>query len=348
MLKRAAERPIDPPRAQACLGFKIEEWFDRTTRDHHPARCGRIKKSVNPFFLEFSYHNSFDPAFIFNMDETWISPKGKKPLVLIPREWKTAPVIREADKLLHVTIIFCASADGLHIRPAAILPDIKNMPQDVQFAKNWFFFTSSSTGWINEAIYAEWVVKVFVPHIQCKRITLGRPEARVLLLLDGHSTRSSDVAKKALEDANVAVVVIPSHTSHVLQPLDRGVNRSFKQHLMNHITYKRAAGVAGQRQMMVRAAVKAAAAALNEVTITDCFERAGIVPWSKETITRDPTLVRDIPQTELATPIHRERGHPLNGSISSTSTLLFHAVSNAMPAAFNASHNPAALASSPA
>ncbi len=45
------------------------------------------------------------------MDETWISPKGKKPLVLVPREWSTAPVIRESEKILHVTMVFCASAD---------------------------------------------------------------------------------------------------------------------------------------------------------------------------------------------------------------------------------------------
>ena len=48
--------------------------------------------------------------------------------------------------------------------------------------------------------------------------------------------------------------------------------------------------------MLVRAAVKAAAAALNEITIVDCFQRAGIVPWNKELIIRDPTLVVDVPE----------------------------------------------------
>ena len=266
------------------------------------------------------------------MDETWISPKGKKPRVLVPREWKTAPVIRESDKILHVTMIFCASADGLHIRPTAVLPDIKNMPQDAQFARNWFHFTSSTTGWINETIYSEWVRHVFIPHIVCKRTTLNKPDARVLLLLDGHSTRSSETAKTALSAANVDVIIIPSHTSHVLQPLDRGVNRSFKHHLMNYVTYKRDEGTAGQRAMLVRAAVKAAAAALNEVTIVDCFERAGIVPWNKDLIIQDPTLVRDVPDTPQRVPVQRGRGQPLDGIISSSPSLLFHAVSSAMPA----------------
>ena len=281
------------------------------------------------------------------MDETWISPKGKKPHVLIPRDWKTAPVIRESDKILHVTMIFCASADGLHIRPTAILPEIKNMPQDAVFARNWFHFSSSTTGWINETIYSEWVTKVFIPYVDCKRVTLGQPAAPALLLLDGHSTRSSEIAKAALSAANVAVLVIPSHTSLVLQPLDRGVNRSFKHHLLSHVTYDRAAGVAGQRQMLVRAAVKAAAAALNEITIVDCFQRAGIVPWNKELIIRDPTLVVDVPEPlPQATP-QRQRGQALNGTITSTPTLLFHAVSSAMPAGVARSTLQSAAISSP-
>ena len=167
VLKKAAERPIDPPRASACSAFNIEEWFDKSSRDYNPERYCTILNKMNLSFIECSGYFSFDPAFVFNMDETWISPKGKKPHVLIPRDWKTAPVIRESDKILHVTMIFCASADGLHIRPTAILPEIKNMPQDAVFARNWFHFSSSTTGWINETIYSEWVTKVFIPYVDC-------------------------------------------------------------------------------------------------------------------------------------------------------------------------------------
>ena len=37
-----------------------------------------------------------------------------------------------------------------------------------------------------------------------------------------------------LADNNVIVSIVPSHTSHVMQPLDRDVNRAFKTNLKRH------------------------------------------------------------------------------------------------------------------
>eukprot|EP00301_Raphidiophrys_heterophryoidea_P019447 c4382_g1_i1.p2 GENE.c4382_g1_i1~~c4382_g1_i1.p2 ORF type:complete len:101 (+),score=13.13 c4382_g1_i1:882-1184(+) len=49
-----------------------------------------------------------------------------------------------------------------------------------------------------------------------------------LLWLDGHSSRLSEDAVILLRDNNITCAIIPSHTSHILQPLDRGVNGAFK------------------------------------------------------------------------------------------------------------------------
>ena len=75
------------------------------------------------------------------------------------------------------------------------------------------------TGWINKALFLEWF-QFFV-----ERIPPARP---VLLIMDGHGSHVTvDLIELARENS-IHLLCLPSHTSHILQPLDVGVFKSFK------------------------------------------------------------------------------------------------------------------------
>jgi hypothetical protein len=57
---------------------------------------------------------------------------------------------------------------------------------------------------------------------------LNKPLARALLIIDGHPTRLQLDLWKDLNTFNVDVLIIPSHTSNYLQPLDLCANGYFK------------------------------------------------------------------------------------------------------------------------
>ena len=59
----------------------------------------------------------------------------------------------------------------------------------------------------------------------------GIPPARpVLLIKDGHTSHTSiEVIELACAN-NVDLLCLPAHTTHILQPLDVGVFKSFKAH----------------------------------------------------------------------------------------------------------------------
>jgi hypothetical protein len=59
------------------------------------------------------------------------------------------------------------------------------------------------------------------------------PNARALLLLDGHTSRLQYDLWKCLAQLNIDALVLPSHTSQDLQPLDRTVNGEFKYYLQD-------------------------------------------------------------------------------------------------------------------
>jgi len=199
---------------------------------------------------------------IFNMDETWIAANGRKLRVIVPRDWKTAPLIAENEKTVHITLIFCVSADGHFTTPTAILPNLQFFPPDLQDYQDHFVWSSSKSGWINEEIFTKWVTTVLIPHLATKRIFYRAPLQPAILFVDGHSTRSSSEAQAALSAANVFLVTLPSHTSHI-------------QH---------DGGVPGQRRMLVEAAVQASSAALNPITIRRAFQKSGVCP----SVTRRP------------------------------------------------------------
>lgn len=71
--------------------------------------------------------------------------------------------------------------------------------------------------------FTEWFVQVFLK----KANEIQGPK---LLIYDGHSSHISlDVIEAAILN-NIHIIVLPAHTTSILQPLDVCVFKTFKQH----------------------------------------------------------------------------------------------------------------------
>ena len=80
-------------------------------------------------------------------------------------------------------------------------------------------FACSDNGWINQQLYLQWF-EFFVASI---------PPARpVLLIEDGHASHISLEVIKLAQENDIHLLCLPSHTTHLLQPLDVGVFKSMK------------------------------------------------------------------------------------------------------------------------
>lgn len=81
------------------------------------------------------------------------------------------------------------------------------------------FFQVSDNGWITKELFFEWF-KLFVQTIS--------PIRPVLLILDGHTSHITINVIEFARANEIHLLCLPSHTSHVVQPLDVGVFKSFK------------------------------------------------------------------------------------------------------------------------
>jgi len=126
-----------------------------------------------------------------------------------------------------VTAIKCVSATGTAIPPLLIFKakHTNDAWVPAQTPRDWYFSTSSS-GWTSDIHGYEWLTRGFEP--------LTRPEdptRRRLLVMDCHSSHvTANVIAICMESA-IDLLILPPHTSHILQPLDVGVFAPLKRAL---------------------------------------------------------------------------------------------------------------------
>ena len=91
--------------------------------------------------------------------------------------------------------------------------------------------TVSDSGWSNSQIFMDYLkhhFKLYVP---------GQND-QILLLIDGHKSHVSLPVIEWAQDNNIIIHVLPTHTSHFLQPTDVGIYGPL-QHIYDSLWHKK-------------------------------------------------------------------------------------------------------------
>ena len=161
------------------------------------------------------------PALYFNMDETGfaLDPKPNKTVHL--RGEKNALSISSGSKA-QVTVITCVSATGQTI-PPLIVWKRKTMPPEMATGEiPGTHYGFSENGWTNSILFDSWFKKLFMRYV---------PACRPLILfMDRHSSHYCPDTLALAAENGIIVFMLPPNTTHLTQPLDKGVFGPFKQH----------------------------------------------------------------------------------------------------------------------
>ncbi|CAG4972554.1 unnamed protein product [Parnassius apollo] len=167
--------------------------------------------------------NLNDPHRIWNLDETSVCLDPTKTKVVgavgAPCTRTTAGSAKE-----NITVLTTVNAVGIKLNPLIVFKGSyvydqwmadQNEEYDFEVA-----YASSKRGWMETEIFYNYMVKVIIP-------SLGE-EKPVLLIYDGHSTHVDERVVALAVENNITILKLPAHTSHLLQPLDLAVFKSFK------------------------------------------------------------------------------------------------------------------------
>lgn len=111
------------------------------------------------------------------------------------------------------TIILGGNARGDVLPPLTIYAAKSVKKEWTEGGPDGSLYKSSSSGWINHDIFAEWFDEIF--------LTTTRPLPRpIRLVLDGHNCHFSVKVIEQAKENEIIMLFLPPNSTHGLQPLD--------------------------------------------------------------------------------------------------------------------------------
>jgi hypothetical protein len=269
-VRLAAQRMLLVSGSETKLGSTWITSFIRRNPRIKPKKGTRLEKSraeaITPNKLMKMYAIFEEPAIKairaqnrWNVDETGIMDGQNRPGYFLGRAETKDCQVKTQKRSDWRSIIECISAEGNALPPTVIFSG-KNVqqqwfPDDEQGQdklKRWTFVCTDN-GYTSNQVSLEWLQKVFLP-----MTNPGGKDWR-LLVVDGHESHVSDDFLTECVANRVWLACLPSHSTHITQPLDVSVFCSLK------VRY---------RQYVDQMALISGADALSKEDFLLCYHRA--------------------------------------------------------------------------
>jgi len=200
-----------------------------------------------------------------------------------------------------VTAIICIGATGWAIPPFVIFAgkvQISSWYENELVPRDWIIEVSPN-GWTNNKLAIAWL-KHFNKHTKARTKGTHR-----LLIIDGHESHNSEEFHKFCEEEKIIALCMPSHSSHLLQPLDVGCFSPLKRAYGNEISVLARNHTNHIAKETFLSAFKTAFnKAFTKENICASFRGAGLVPNEPEVVlskldlklrTPTPAISEDLP-----------------------------------------------------
>ena len=186
---------------------------------------------IDTFFNMFTHVIlNTPPELRFTADETMMDKtNGNK--VIIPDTMKQY-IEPQPPEIPHLTAMCATSVYGMKPPLFVIVSGLKNMPDELKLAVNTgkIWLASTHSGWMTRWTFTLWAFHFVIWFLTCKDV-MDKSFANKLglVVMDGHMSRENPLALEILRDAGILVLILPPHTTHVMQMFDVGLAGALKK-----------------------------------------------------------------------------------------------------------------------
>ncbi|CAF1496473.1 unnamed protein product, partial [Adineta steineri] len=178
-------------------------------------------------------HDLFDkPYQIFNFDETGFADKTKGQWVIVNSSSRYVFESNGGGGKNYRTALICISAGGQVLPPSILYSGKHLMDSWCKGGPPGTQYGVTGKGWIDIPMYEFWLENSFIPSTS----HLNRP---LLLIIDGHASHMSLKIIDLLRSNQIICLMLPSHSTHALQPLDvvvfNSVKKDWSEIVRNHM-----------------------------------------------------------------------------------------------------------------
>ncbi len=160
-------------------------------------------------------YDLFDkPEQIFNINETGM-PLSHRPPKIVCKKGAKNPLYVSSGQKSQITIVACTNAAGYCIPPMVIW-NVKTMNANMVVGSvRGTVHAHSENGWMDKELF-----DIFFNNLFLRAAPSVRP---LLLLMDGHSSHYCPETIRAAAKQKVILFALPPNTTHMTQPLDKGL-----------------------------------------------------------------------------------------------------------------------------
>jgi hypothetical protein len=140
------------------------------------------------------------------------------------------------------------------------------------------------------------IMNTIIVEIQRKKEDCKLLSSKALIILDSHASRNCPSLWTLLKERGIDLLTLPSHSSHKIQPLDRGVNAILKEKLRQIWKKIPTALIGDYRSAIAHCLPTALHHSLSPESVIDSWKQSGLEPLAPSLIldplpfTRDGTL----------------------------------------------------------
>ena len=279
-----------------CARHGLQTTVARFVERERTLSCNRAV--VLEYWLRFLPLFNRDPRLIFGADETDMKP-GSRFKVVAPVNMPGLTHDEVAPK--HITAMYAHSAGGVAVPPFILLSGLAKLPSDLAGLEtngpDVAWYGTSEKGYMTEKTFYAWAF-MFVTWLTSYRATVlpaSLQKSNILLVIDGCLAHGAPEAMHLFAKHNVTVLVLPAHTSHLLQPFDvvlaAPLKSSFRHFVSEEKSKFRGAALtkaAKTRVTLVRAFIRSWRTVATPEACARSFEAVGIFPLSPFIVLNSP------------------------------------------------------------
>ena len=301
---------VEIARLLMCTKARISAWFD--------------------VYKKICDEHDLSPAAIWNMDETGCAMNDLKSREGVYTTTDTGLMyLARPPNRKNVTAIVCVSAAGRSLMPHVIFDSKrKNTEPALQhhYDENYTVH-ASETSFTTMEIHHRWFEGTFIPS------TGGIGPTR-LLILDGASAHKRSDTLALAKIAGVILLFLPSHTSHLLQPLDVGVFSPLKTRYRKELA--RATRITGgasvTRDTFFQCFSAAFQAAVTPTNARAGFSHTGLYPRNRRKAL-ESKYIRDLEERGGSNDEDASQAHPPSTPRNTRTRSVLREVFNVSPSA---------------
>jgi hypothetical protein len=217
---------------------------------------------------------------IYNFDETGfamgITSTSK---VITSREWQGKRKVVQPGNREWVTAIECIHLDGV-LPPTIIFKAKVFISAWCSIVPDNWRFEVSNNGWTTDQIGISWLENSFIPYVKKRQ-----HGAWSLLVMDGHGSHLTPQFDTLCMENNIVPICMPSHSSHLLQPLDVGCFGVLKHFYGQAVQDLARIGSTDIKKLdFLHLYPTTRAATYTTSTIASSFMASGIIPYAPEVV----------------------------------------------------------------